>query len=640
MKDNFIRFSNYYKFYTSSRPFWFQHNEEDNLSKEFFSISDPDEDEGDIDNAHLVSIEQVFNKYEQDLLNFTESFFKNKRIYFIKSVKTEDKIIETKSIYESNEWDVIINGIYENNDVIVDLLALDVKQNIIYVSSFKDTPLIKDFVKTHYAFNIIKNWFLKYGKKINDINIVCRKEVDLFELNTFYFKVVPYCLPKKTKPNRSSNIYKMLNKKNIINLDFFKHFKEAKLLSQFETQHYCEVVLSNTKNASDNKGSNVDDASLFKINEKKFDLNFNYAINELKKEMKNPTFLQEYLEKHKNDYILLYEENQNKYGKNPEVQSIFEYLLGKEKANLQGTKFSKLKLLNELENPENGYSTNNMAEMFISDQREFILNDIELLMNEIRQIDNKKIVWYDYESISLPFAIIENIRPYQQIVFQMSIITTDNNKITNTKDIVYDPKNINVFDFVSLFISLYDSQAEKYVVYNKSFENKRNQEMIDYINYIDRTDQTFSTKIQQKFNINVEKLNEIQKEINEKTFDLADFFNINKHKILFNNSTIPLVYLKELKFKHSIKKIEKYVTSRNLELAHNIKQYSSLNIQNGLLAQEAGINRYIGVHKNNDWKNIENDLKVYCHNDVMAMLMVFDLIKHLLNKHQNNTNIH
>nr|WP_307916558.1 hypothetical protein [Mycoplasmopsis bovis] len=54
--------------------------------------------------------------------------------------------------------------------------------------------------------------------------------------------------------------------------------------------------------------------------------------------------------------------------------------------------------------------------------------------------------------------VIDDFSPYSQIVNQVSIIDTINGQIipSTQADIVYDPKNISIFDLISILKNLYD----------------------------------------------------------------------------------------------------------------------------------------------------------------------------------------
>jgi hypothetical protein len=79
----------------------------------------------------------------------------------------------------------------------------------------------------------------------------------------------------------------------------------------------------------------------------------------------------------------------------------------------------------------------------------------------------------------LPTATLDYFSPFQQTVFQVSIIETSNNVVQNTINKVYDPKIITGDSFADIINSIFSLQAEVYVVYNMHYENTRIKEMVD-----------------------------------------------------------------------------------------------------------------------------------------------------------------
>jgi hypothetical protein len=69
--------------------------------------------------------------------------------------------------------------------------------------------------------------------------------------------------------------------------------------------------------------------------------------------------------------------------------------------------------------------------------------------------------------------------PYQQLIFQVSVIKTVEDKITDINNIVIDPKNIKYTDFFGIIDAIYAEEADAYVVYNKSYENSKLLSMIE-----------------------------------------------------------------------------------------------------------------------------------------------------------------
>ena len=219
-----------------------------------------------------------------------------------------------------------------------------------------------------------------------------------------------------------------------------------------------------------------------------------------------------------------------------------------------------------------------------------------------------KVVWYDFESMSLPFAPMDYLLPFGQLVTQVSIITTNNLKEEEVSNIVIDPKSIEPNDFIKIINKIY-KKGYKYVVYNKAYENTRLQEMIRILELTDHKEYYSLSKKVAK--------------IIDNTIDLADFFACSAKKM-------PLILIPFLKGKYSIKLIEKFISQSNLSLPYQIKEYKNLEVQNGLKAMEIANNRALGIIGDKQWSKITKSLKEYCENDVRAMIMVYYLVKKLL----------
>ena len=235
--------------------------------------------------------------------------------------------------------------------------------------------------------------------------------------------------------------------------------------------------------------------------------------------------------------------------------------------------------------------------------------EVERLINLIR---NEKCVWYDFEGFSMPFAIFKKTKPYQQLVFQVSVIKTDDDKINDVNNLVVDPQTININDFKNIVDAIYDPTADKYVVYNQSYENTRLKEMKEIL--ASELDADELATYEQKIN-----------HITDNTFDLLELF-----KITNANDKIPPIFLHKLLGFSSIKKLENLITNSQIQLPIMIKPYKSLDVQNGLMAMNKAIQRYLNGIGDIEWKEDVKRLKDYCENDVMAMIMVYHFVLKLL----------
>ena len=57
-----------------------------------------------------------------------------------------------------------------------------------------------------------------------------------------------------------------------------------------------------------------------------------------------------------------------------------------------------------------------------------------------------------------------------------------------------------------------------------------------------------------------------------------------------------------------------------------IKPYKTLVVQNGLMAMNKAIQRYLGTIGDREWAALATDLRAYCENDVRAMIMVYHFV--------------
>lgn len=226
---------------------------------------------------------------------------------------------------------------------------------------------------------------------------------------------------------------------------------------------------------------------------------------------------------------------------------------------------------------------------------EFSLLENQSLKQLINKLKNKK-VYFDFETINTAIRPIDNILPFTQIVTQCSIIKDHNKKndLDSCLNLIIDPKNINNSWWKVIIDNLYNGNDYSYVVYNKSFECKRLEEIKEYIN-----DLEYNKKIDCIIN---------------NIFDLADFFNLSKKIFLIN----------ELYGLYSIKKvlplIQKYAP--NLFELTKCKNYKKLEISNGLICQNKSTCRFLNKVNNEEWEHIKKISKEYCENDVRAMIAV------------------
>lgn len=253
---------------------------------------------------------------------------------------------------------------------------------------------------------------------------------------------------------------------------------------------------------------------------------------------------------------------------------------------------------------------NVFIQMFGSGKKMMI--DKNATTNLFDAIKPKK-VYFDFETINTPIRVVNNSLPFMQIVTQCSIIKHDSENEDIAKmvcnNLIIDPTKIDIQWFKDVVDGIYyhsENNDVSYIVYNKSFEQTRLNEIANMIK-----DREYTNKI----NI-----------INNNIFDLADFFKLRSesptHKIFFN----------ELGGFYSIKKvlplIDKY--AKDIYDITKCLNYNDLEIKNGQICQTETVKRFFNIINDSQWKTVEKNMQIYCENDVRAMIAVEYLVKRLL----------
>ncbi|WP_416738761.1 UU173 family protein [Mycoplasma sp. 005V] len=296
-------------------------------------------------------------------------------------------------------------------------------------------------------------------------------------------------------------------------------------------------------------------------------------------------------------------------------------------------------------------------------------------LNVVKKIHRKdaKICWYDYEGFMNLYPIIDNVPSYNQVINQVSIILTQNGNEIHKENIVIDTLGLKLIEIVKMIKAIYCDGADAYVVYNKSYENTRNKEVLALVRKQilhgdgSETNLSFVTEFNQIFPNGLKDFEHIVFHINTNTIDLADCFNryaseklpvnnmdpeLNEYVFFQDdeqNHTIKLlndidfarfqeitswnshiISINYLMYYYSIKKIEKYITHLGLRLKTLITPYKDLEIQKGTMAMEKAMQRNAGAIGDSLWNQLTVPaLKLYCENDVKAMIMVYELIMYL-----------
>ena len=227
--------------------------------------------------------------------------------------------------------------------------------------------------------------------------------------------------------------------------------------------------------------------------------------------------------------------------------------------------------------------------------------------------------WYDFEGFAMPFVVLAHTKPHQQLVFQVSVIQTRAGQLGRSTNLVFDPQHLSHRDFQALVDAIYDPTTTYYVVYNQSYETTRLREIRDQILYHHLSPA--------EYQIYAHKINHII----DHTFDLLDWFKISGSK-----TALPPLVLHQLHGFSSIKKLEDLITQSQLELPVMIKPYKTLVVQNGLMAMNKAIQRYLGTIGDREWAALATDLRAYCENDVRAMIMVYHFVAWIVANETNS----
>lgn len=546
----------------------FEENDEE-YSELYWQIDFDFEEETNKDKEYVEIIKNgyklVFEKFYEQIkiqnpnTNIAIVLEKNNKIAFKKTIE----FLNDPSIQ------LIINPVFINEDQIAKPILLDKREQKISFLIHSSKTKLQCYIQAYFDFNVISNFL-----NIENISLFCYdKKYVYHQGRDLKFEESDYCWTQINGPSKST-------KKTV----------EESVKEPIIEKIRKGIILLNDKK---------------EVNAVAFDRKFSYYIDKIR---------ESYYEKHYDEINI---KDKTVWGVNPNFIELFpfqKYNIPKVSGHLLN-KNNLLDIKNDVKSLHSFIKEKKSLNLVVKKQNIF---DIEIIKKYIDKIENRYCVWYDFEGFSMPYVLIPFSKPYQQLVFQVSVIKTFNNKLQPSNNIVIDPKTINYLDFYEIIDAIYDENADSYIVYNKGYENSRLDEMLDIINYSETQD--------------INKISIYQKkilEIKEKTVDLNDLFNITS-----SNQKIPPIFLHELMGFSSIKKIEKLITSSGIQLEQMIKPYNELEVQNGLMAMNKAIQRYLNSIGDKEWDSVKENLKQYCENDVRAMIMVFYYIKYLLNNQE------
>lgn len=224
------------------------------------------------------------------------------------------------------------------------------------------------------------------------------------------------------------------------------------------------------------------------------------------------------------------------------------------------------------------------------------------------KLKSKK-VYFDFESINSAIRAVDNSFPFTQTVTQNSIIIDDGScDIKNLKctNMIIDPREINNEWFKAIIDKIHHGLEYSYIVYNKSFEASRLKEMAEFIN-----EEIYELKVS---------------EIIKNMYDLADFFIVSMRK--------QLIVIPELKGFYSIKKVLPIIEKEFPQIYHDVNclNYKELSVGNGLVCQTKTTKRFFNTITDLEWEQFVHDARIYCENDVRAMIAVEYFIKKLIDE--------
>ncbi|WP_434325539.1 DUF2779 domain-containing protein [Mesomycoplasma hyorhinis] len=605
-KEEFITYRHYYNFYTS-QPYFIWHKldsntleiqEYDEESEEnekgiwnFSSLEDLDDPELEKLDFFKINI-NVFSQYPWFFQQYIEKEYKDKKIYTIKSKSTIDKIQETQRILQSDEYDIILFPVFEYRNCIArpDILFIKEKK----ISSLKLSTSTKrvDLLKAHWQFWIVKSALYDVFK-LEDISIFLLDINQKMKKNEVLFKeVVNINVNKsaKTTTNKEDFEAKKISKQQGMSTEEFEQNPTWLKLSNFVKDNMIPTIKGK-------KQKTIVSAGYF--------LEINDAIDEIIKAKQVISIKP------------VSELDDGLFQKSPFFVDIVKEL-NSDLSGFSGLFLSAKKIIKCIENEEFLHEIKQSDDYkFFNEKNKIEINTEkqEALHSYIQKFLQKdaRIIWFDFESISLPFPSIDYTLPYQQIVFQVSIISTINEeKIQQSFDevnLVYDPLTYHWTNFVDIIKRIYSDKADYYVVFNKAYEITRLNEMLVILKkYHDLGDAR----------ANYYQCKEFVKHITDNIIDLQDPFRFKWIKV------------SDLKGYYSIKKIEKFITQYDYKTKERIIPYKELEVQNGMQAMNQGTFRYLKKIGDVAWKEVKHNLQKYCQNDVLAMLMVWHFIKLVL----------
>ncbi len=657
-KSKYIGKYDYIGYYTKQRSMWFFSNNEilsgiktqiEKIKKEqsnnsyCINISLNDNNEED---ETIIENEPEFDCFEfyKEQLEINKNIDKDdprisegniidqkSKEFIKKEYKSINKILDIDYEYGSNEKlnkmtidfldenknCIIFQPVFIHNNLVTKCDALIKKNNFIYIIETKGTSTARSihYLDLLYQKNVIENdlYFKNKETKYEFIYKLCIVQYEKCKKDDISFCIVDTFTNTKSARNISDKIKLWLqaNDKENETDDIKRELKHGGCFDKEFNINYTMIneVLNN--NFESIKKTSTDNSDFYlEINNK-----FNYVIDELYKR-KNELFNSN-IDLPEN-FVPSKEDNGDFKRSNfwNELKELYT-LLGYEIFNYSGSFVKQDKnMIDEItKNGPSQINENNIksSEKNINRITNILVNKKDLinLQNSKKLLSkiNSKKVYFDFETICPAIRVIDNSLPFSQIITQCSIIKSSSENISQWEaiNLVYDPKKVNINCFKEVVDNLYEPTAKiSYIVYNKSFEKSRLNELKSYIN-----NKEYTKKIDHIVN---------------NLFDLADLFDYRKDTISIS----------KLNGFYSIKKVLALIKESAPEIFNitGCKDYKKLDISNGGVCQIETLKRFFDNLNDNDWNNLVPKLKEYCENDVRAMIAVELYAKKLIHEYQ------
>ncbi|MBG0730880.1 DUF2779 domain-containing protein [Mycoplasma sp. 'Moose RK'] len=596
-----ITFSHYFRLNTRQKYFVWHQIDSDFYDRFDFDNENDNDSLWDFDGfdqpSNFIDLHaNIFENFAIEFRKHIDKEYSTKKICTVTKLITAEKIAQTKAFLESGQCEIILNPCFLFENAISQPSVFFVFNKKISILKLSTSTKIRDYLRANWDF-----WITTYALRQIFPDLEPVRDISFFLLDTVEFP--------KEKAIEFTEIFWLSQNKSPRNakksdLETSRRFFAKKIakqigmtLDEFENEKFLEAnkII---------KSLELQTIQRFLIKKPKITkmVPVKSAIIEILAAQK----VKEFGPPEKID--------NSPFEKNPEF-SLLLANFNEKLTNFSGTILKAKKALELVEDPSGLIllETNSFWFKFFQRTNQILLNDLKKTKLFLEKLNNKKLVWFDFEAFSLPYPPIDFVQPYQQIVFQVSIVITVNGKILEQdfleNNLVFDPKGYNWENCYKIIETIYQDDVDFYLVFNQSYEQTRLFEMLQIIfaNFLQKYSRLEATK-------KMEKYTKMVQEIVAKIVDLKDPFAKS------------WVLLSDLKGFYSIKKIEYFINKYNYKLKHLIVPYKELEIQNGLQAMKIAINRYLNFVGDHEWEKASKNLRIYCQNDVVAMIMVWDFL--------------